>query len=740
MTANSEESRGIAGTSRLALLIGSALAFAVRMIPWRLTDTPNGPMLPDGDAYYHLRRVLDGIRHFPHILDFDRYMNFPVGAPPIWPPMLDRAVAALALVTGGSGDDAAATRLACLVPPVLGALAVLPTAWVAARLAGPAAAWITALGVALLPAHVAYSRFGFLDHHVAYSLVGMSLLALLASSGRNELSSRRWWPCVGVGALLGLGVACWPGAILFAPLLVLGAMTSWLPGSRDGGDGVRPVGETAVSFVIAAVVMWPDAATSHWSRRGEWTITTLSHLQPVLLCGGAALLGLLGMLRSMAHRRQWRPWRSMVSISAILLSLAAAAFATPSIRAAWEAARRWLTKDEDFQSRVLESLPLVLDHRGAWTLEFVGAFLGSWFWLAPLAWIALTLRAWHGTRMDRTLWIWFTALSILLVLQRRFGDLAGPLLVLGGAVAVSDMVLAFGDRLRASIRVRAGILVLFATALLLPGSLQTLRSLRSSDDPTAQGQVFAERRELLSLMRALRERSPETSGFHDSTQQPEYGVLGPWDVGHIITAVGRRPVVSNNFGDDIGQESFHDTIEFFRTEDPAVALEIATRREVRYVVSSLFYVRALTEDKRRRFQFRLHYADGREPKGPFFTDWRLLAETRFPEKEPAAAFKLWERVPAARLRGRTFPDQPVVAQARIRTNLGRTFPFATTTVSDGAGAYELRMPYCNEAGTWETGAVGAIQVRAPRLGLMTDLDVTESEVLAGSVLEVPELE
>src|SRR5262245_45685287 len=101
------------------------LALAVRALPWRTVFVGEGERLLDHASYYHLRRIVWSLAHFPHCLDFDRYLRFPEGGRAIWPPAFDWLVALAALPFARPGEPASIERVAVWVPPVLGAATVV---------------------------------------------------------------------------------------------------------------------------------------------------------------------------------------------------------------------------------------------------------------------------------------------------------------------------------------------------------------------------------------------------------------------------------------------------------------------------------------------------------------------------------------------------------------------------------------------------------------------------------------
>ncbi len=76
------------------------LALLVRMLPV-IYDISGGHVLFSGlDSYYHMRRIMYTVDHFPSTNVFDSYVNFPSGFPIYWPPLYDQISAGLSLLAG----------------------------------------------------------------------------------------------------------------------------------------------------------------------------------------------------------------------------------------------------------------------------------------------------------------------------------------------------------------------------------------------------------------------------------------------------------------------------------------------------------------------------------------------------------------------------------------------------------------------------------------------------------------
>jgi hypothetical protein len=89
---------------------------------------------------------------------------------------------------------------------------------------------------------------------------------------------------------------------------------------------------------------------------------------------------------------------------------------------------------------------------------------------------------------------------------------------------------------------------------------------------------------IVEAARWLREHSPPTSGWLSPGPPPEYGVLGPWGVGHVLRYVAERPVVQDNFGDDVGREGFDAAEAYYAAESEAAGAAILEELRVRYVL------------------------------------------------------------------------------------------------------------------------------------------------------------
>jgi dolichyl-diphosphooligosaccharide--protein glycosyltransferase len=294
-------------------------------------------------------------------------------------------------------------------------------------------------------------------------------------------------------------------------------------------------------------------------------------------------------------------------------------------------------------------------------------------------------------------------------------------------IALSRVYDLLAERVAIGRSIRIGSVTLAALVLLAPslwvysGSVVGIAKAMSGAprDPDHRTETNRLRREMTTW---LRRNTPETSGFLDSRQAPEYGVLARWGEGHFIKYVARRPTVMGNFGDDLGREHFRLARSFF-TAEPSRAEEILETLGVRYLV-----IRSMSES---RVMARTLFARDGSRLGRY----RLLHEVRPRRGVDVPSYKLFEFVKGAELSGRAPPRSLVKAELDLTTNLGRETRFEAVTESDATGHYRLRLPYATRGhpGSITTAERYQIRVGDTREGVAID----ESAVQQGASVEGP---
>jgi dolichyl-diphosphooligosaccharide--protein glycosyltransferase len=599
-----------------------AFALAVRGLSFASVFQGSRIQFFDYDSYYHMRRVLQSLAHFPSVLAFDPYLNFPHGGQPIWPPLFDRCLAFALWPFQRPQHPQSVERIAVWIPPLLGAATAVAAYCIASRHFGRAAAWLCAGLLCVLPAHFAYSQLGYIDHHVAVGLASALLLgAGMAFLARDE---EGWGaPDLLLALLPGGCLLLWPGMLLEVALTEV-ALLGWLLCAPDAQRAAARAGRLAVLHAVSLALVLPGGLTTHWQLWGDFSPVVISRFQPWLF---ASLC-----LHALACRLLWRRSggatlaRRVVDAAAVGVVLAGASLLlVPGLAGGAADAWRWLTRAEAFQSSVWESRPLfVRDGRiDATDAQF---YLSRALYLFPLA---LAGFAWDARRRpDRAArWLllaWSLCFALLAAAQRRFVHVfALPFaLVLGASLPLLQHALAArlpDRRLRAGLGAAGVALLLWLLLPVTPEYRFHLHNLseRLARRPVALSPHVMRARAASEAALWLRDHSPPTAGFLDPSEQPEYGVLSDYGYGHLISYVARRPAVVGNFGDDVGGENLEAVVRFLYAE-PEQALPILEGLRARYVLMEV--VGEIPERFAPRAMLRL--LAGVEPAPPPRLRWR----------------------------------------------------------------------------------------------------------------------
>jgi len=738
--------------SWLVGLAFGALALAVRALPYPRVFL-DGSVIPFGnDAWYHLRRITYSVLHFPAVLSFDRYINYPEGAKPIWTPLFDWSVALLVRPFFVPGDLASVERIAVWVPPVLGALTVVLLFCLARRHFDLATASVSAALLCVLPAHFWYSQLGFVDHHAAVALVSAGLLAACMHfvSGDPAAAERGWRRgTLSTGLLLGLALLVWPGSLLHVALAEVGLVVFVL---------TRPSRSAALSAarsftcaqLLACFLVAPFAAGAEWPQWSAFSPLVLSRFQPWFF-GVLALLALASALlwsrSALGNSPAARAASALgLGLSVLVLGLVFRPELSNGLSEAWT----WLSRDEEFQLAVSESKPLLMQ-QGRFSLDRALSRLTGFVVLFPLIWLAAL--AWARRRPDRApllLWLgWTLALAGATLAQRRFfNSFSLPFaLLVGWGLCTAWRALPGLPRGAAGAWLRAAF-VLAALACLAPGWSSYAQGasalLHAGGEGVRVPPWLGARIAQLEMVRWLALRTPPTRGWLDPTQQPEYAVLAPWDLGHAIGYAGRRPTVVDNFGDDLGERNFALAARYWESDEPA-ASELLEAVGARYVVLTQAHVvtHAVLPES-------VTAALALQPAPP--ADWpaasdppalerhRLVYESRRWGSEPANSpplYRVFEHVPGARIVGRATPGARIELSLPLRTGRPRELVYRARTRADADGRFSLRVPYATVDAPRGVRVDPHYTLRCA--GIEAALVVPEAAVRAGDVVAAPPL-
>jgi dolichyl-diphosphooligosaccharide--protein glycosyltransferase len=547
----------------LGALVGGALLLRCAP-PWRMVFRDGFTRFAEHDPWYHVRLVENLIGRSPLPLRFDPYLLHPGGQPVTMAPGLDLLIAAIAWALGwGEPSPRLVEMVAALVPPLLGALVVIPTYYLARLVTGTGGAWLAATLVAVLPGQALQrSALGFVDHHVAEALLTAGVLALLGIAlqglGTEELVERTTsWrgAAIAAGACLALYRVFWAQALMGALLLLVACALVAISVQSGGLPAAGVLRTFAATFAAAGCVLLVVA--------------------PVVAGGGRDALVLLVLAASCEAAERGASWARRRRRPALAFAAAAGGLLTSAtlvliargsgLYAELSSHLQRLDLSGVRARYVGEALPLTVQS----PLRFFWSELGAAFVLASAGAVLLAWRARRGGRpVAALLLVWLAGVLAVTVGQVRFAYyLPVPVAVLA-ALALS--------RLAATRRAMAAAVAAFLVVHSLVLSIRQMGIDRGPPDAWVE------------VLQWMRHSTPEPfadpaayDARYDRERSPRsaYGVLAWWDFGYWITRVARRVPVTNPT-----QRGAQGVAAFLLAQDESSAERIAGPLGVGYVI------------------------------------------------------------------------------------------------------------------------------------------------------------
>ncbi len=750
--------RARAGLPMIATVFLAALG--VRALTYPSVVTPSGVRFPfAGDLFYHMRRIWFSAVNFPANLDFDSYVSFPHGAPIVWPAAYDWTIAAVARGLAGAESQGAVESVAIWVPPLLGAATAAAAAAMAVRLYGRAAGWGSGLLFAILPISFVFSQLGQLDHHVAVALATTAMLGVgLALLARTPSPT----PALGgaLGLAMGAVILMWPGALLHVGIIQAVTAVWWLE-AADRDVAVRRGWSLLAAQVVCAFVVAPFSIGLDWPMYGAWSPLVLSNFQATYFGAAALAIGGTTWLHARTGLGLDRSRRLASALGLAAIGVGCVLAVAPAVREALAYASGWFAREEDFQSHVNELRPL-LSPRGEFDPRLAMTQFLALFWLFPVAWATLAVRAWRERSAAQGLLLaWAAVFLVLALAQWRFGNSFSVVyaIVLGSAIGAWVGWLRDGAAPRWMRFAVAAVLVVVAVAT--SGTLERfygppiLRSLSALSDPALRerGPLSPQKQLFSQAGRWMAAHTPETGGYLDPAERPEYGVLCNWGVGHMLRYRSERPMVQDNFGVYGGRETYEAAWEYYAAEDEEKAIDMLDALGVRYVVAGRLGAGSTERAEPRSMTRRLAQAFGSELRLvngmliPALARHRLIFHAHTADEpgrrgplvaqKPHHSIGIWETVPGARIAGLAPPETRVEARLELRVESGRSHRYVAATEADVSGRYSLVVPYPTDKSFSPAVSVEGEYVVASA-GREEEVRVTEDSIRNGSRVEGPD--
>ena len=609
----------------------------MRMLSYASLTADGGITFTGFDEFYHMRRILYTASSFPHILNFDTYINYPYGFEIGWPPFFDLLGALLAIILGGGQPDTHTVEFAgALLPVLLGVLTVIPIYVIAASVFDRKIGLLGAFVFAVLPAHVYISRFGAVDHHVAEVLLSTTayaffILAIKLAEKRNlslsslkNISSEKKLInplvlAVASGLFFSLLIFTWVGAPVFISFIALYALVQATLDLKagKGSDYLFICSATA----LFATLLFTIPLSAGAARPGlEMSAMYLSWFQVVfvliLLAGVFFLWGFSAYVSKKGMDWKYYPGVLILVFGSGLLFLRT--FSIEYYAFIIEGLRFFSGKGE-YIGTISEAVPLFLTSQGTLTFSSVLGSFGISF-LAALAGFflfGLELKGEKSKPEGVFFLLWTLFYAYLALSQRRFVYLFAANISILTAYLLWVLLesLDFGKEVKKLVKsgkeaekiAKSAFQTEKKTVSKTKSKSKTRHAAESKSPATGPdyfklvagvaliglvfvpsiwlGAAFAKNAvsidpEWQDSLKWLEASTPATSYYLEPSETPEYGVLSWWDYGNWIVYVGKRPVVSNNF-----QTGVEDSARFFITDSEEEAKTIIEKLNVKYVMT-----------------------------------------------------------------------------------------------------------------------------------------------------------
>ena len=718
--------------------------FLLRLFAGRSSLTEKGILLPGYDEYYHMRRILYTVNHFPNTLWFDSYLNYPHGLFITWPPLFDQISAALCIVLGQHTKEGV-EMISSFVPIFTGILAIVVVYYLVRELFDHRVALMASFLTALAPNYILNTMFAATDHHCLEVLLQLTtILFIIMAICRNE--KRYLFACAAGVAVAALAYT-WQGADIYLGIFLVYAFIRMTLDLKEG----RPSTDTAtmllIAFGLALVLVLP-----FWNT--PW-------LSPSFL-GIAAMLVALSIMFGLSYIMQerkisWTTFPLSILVLAVVFALSTRVFGGLFGLGALIQNGLDLIWGGGMIGKISEAEPLVYDAKTFYEVVFSPLGLNLLISLAGIAASIIYIqRSDGGKRQGQLLLLVWAVYTILLTFgQARF--LYISMIAMGVLISIffvwaKDLVdKKLAARTQKAPKGWAIILLLLVISPTLTDAVNTVYY-AGGTPPAVSG-------DWQQSLIWLKDNSNTTSYYELPEKAPEYSVMSWWDYGNWIVYLAERPVVANNF-----QAGVEDAAKFYLSESEENATAVLDARGAKYILADfdLVYGKlpALTSwanvdinsymimkdegsqiaatPQQRLFNTtlgRLYFFDG-AGTGHF----RLIHESSTflgsGDNPSKSKVKIFEYVPGAIIRVQAGPDQKVGALLNMTSNQGRPFNYVNEATPNG-GAFEIRVPYSTE-NRYETHAVSPYLVFSGNENgvKMMNLNVSEEDVLKGRTIEV----
>lgn len=582
------------------------LGLVLRLLPMLYSISGNIVMFTGPDSYYHMRRIVYTVYHYPLSNIYDSYVNYPHGFLIAWPPLFDFISATLSLIVGLGHPDRFTMEIASsLVPVLMGLVAIILVYYILGDAINKKAGLLAALIMALLPAAAFRTIFGLVDHHALEVLISLTMYFLFLRSlalGRDEglsfsnLTSNftKFKKPLMYAVLAGIATACmvfsWDGAPVFISIIAAYAFIQYAYNALNGEGSEYLTISGIITALVGLVVVAPVAATGQFGQNFSFDAEYLSWFHIVFLIAIASFFVVMGLMSKALLARK-APWYALPATAFLMVAAAVLALKLfmPNFFFGIESGVQYLAGMTDIAKTVSETEPL-LQVNGRFSLLLPWAYFSTAGILSIVGLMIYLLFDLPGRKMkdaETFIIVWTGIVIVLGLMQKRFIYLlAVNVSIFAGYALFKALDLAGLEEYLSSAATKkkpssarsasisAPLLAVIAVSvvILVPILLNCISMVLTPESYSLDWN---------DASAWLDDHSPKTSFTYsaDDGTTPEYGVMSWWDYGNYILYRAERPAVANNF-----QTGIKDASRYFIAPSEDVANAIMNKTDSKYVM------------------------------------------------------------------------------------------------------------------------------------------------------------
>lgn len=724
------------------------LGFMLRLFAGRSSLQGGSVQFMGADGFYHMRRILYTVAHFPNTLWFDSYLSYPYGMNLTWPPFFDQLMASVSLAFG-QHSRAGIEMASATVPVFIGSIAIIGVYYMVKEIFDRKVALMSAFMTALAPYYLQKSMFGETDHHSLEVLLLIFTITFLVLALSKKKHGHLFAGAAGV-SMAGLAYT-WLGSSAYFVIIPIYALVQMTLDLKNGVSSKETITTLLIALGVTLALALP-----FWNT--PWLFPSFFAIVAII----TAMVVLYFISKLIENiKAPWIVFPMAVVVLAGVFIMTSQLFNSfwifPKVNGMIITGGDYLLSGKNIEN-IDEAEPLFAKRDLFFSKFFITTMdLNLLFSFSGLAILVGSIK--HSKQNDekiesRLLFLVFAIFTLILTIgQIRFLYVSSISMGILISILFFRAMEAVGKNAQVRDRQSKFLILVLFLALVMP----TVRETASVTD--SKPEIAGDWYDALNWL----ETNSNTTNYYDNPDKPpEYSVLSWWDYGNWIIYQSKRPVIVSNFllQDDIGID---DATKFYLSEDEKTAKGVLDNREVKYIITdyNMLYgkfpaIAALAKKDLSAYMTvkglgsyatasataklihttlaRLHFFDGSD-----MGSLRLIYESHTIEGQNPSTneLKIFEYVPGAVIKVSTAPGMKVGATLKMVSNQGRIFYYVNGGKQEASG-YEIRVPYSTEE-RYDTHAIAPYLITAGNGNnnkRAQKINVTEDDVLQGRVINV----